>query len=61
MVAKTQAQLAELLLRPPAPAAPIQIHSTSDTASAIPEYDGNVQRNLHDWSAQVERISELAH
>ncbi|KAH9384997.1 hypothetical protein HPB48_027034 [Haemaphysalis longicornis] len=61
MVAKTQAQLAELLLRPPTPAAPIQIHSTSKTASAIPEYDGNVQRNLHDWIAQVERIPELAH
>ncbi|KAH6924512.1 hypothetical protein HPB50_018978 [Hyalomma asiaticum] len=40
---------------------PIQIHSTSDTSSSIPIFDGSPQESSHRWIAQVERIAALAY
>ncbi|KAH6932205.1 hypothetical protein HPB50_003699 [Hyalomma asiaticum] len=47
--------------RGPPAASPIQIHSTSDTSSSIPIFDGSPQESAHRWIAQVERIAALAH
>ncbi|KAL1483254.1 hypothetical protein MTO96_033319 [Rhipicephalus appendiculatus] len=40
---------------------PIQIHSTSDTASYVPVFDGTSQQSAMQWTTQVERIATLAH
>ncbi|KAK8768143.1 hypothetical protein V5799_005074 [Amblyomma americanum] len=61
MIATTQAQLSTALTRNPAATAPVQIHSTSDTSSAIPLYDRTPQQSVHGWISQVERIEALAH
>ncbi|XP_075553680.1 uncharacterized protein LOC142586319 [Dermacentor variabilis] len=61
MFARAQLQMTEALSRMSAPAPPVLIQSTNDTASAIPEYDGDVQRNVQTWITQVERIAALAH
>ncbi|KAH8009204.1 hypothetical protein HPB51_012702 [Rhipicephalus microplus] len=57
----TQALLANMLLRGPPTTSPIQIHSTSDTSSSIPLFDGTPQQSAHEWITQVERIAALAH
>ncbi|KAL1429730.1 hypothetical protein MTO96_015838 [Rhipicephalus appendiculatus] len=57
----TQALLANSLSRGPPTTSPIQIHSTSDTSSSIPTFDGTPQQSAHEWIAQVERIAALAH
>ncbi|KAH6924460.1 hypothetical protein HPB50_018048 [Hyalomma asiaticum] len=57
----TQVLLANSLSRGPPVASPIQIHSTSDTSSSIPIFDGSPQESAHRWIAQVERIAALAY
>ncbi|KAH8008746.1 hypothetical protein HPB51_003393 [Rhipicephalus microplus] len=57
----TQALLANTLSRGPPTTSPIQIHSTSDTSSSIPLFDGMPQQSTHEWITQVERIAALAH
>ncbi|KAH8009205.1 hypothetical protein HPB51_012703 [Rhipicephalus microplus] len=57
----TQALLANTLSRGPPTTSPIQIHSTSDTSSSIPLFDGTPQQSAHEWITQVERIAALAH
>ncbi|KAH8026926.1 hypothetical protein HPB51_000222 [Rhipicephalus microplus] len=57
----TQALLANMLSRGPSTTSPIQIHSTSDTSSSIPLFDGTPQQSTHEWITQVERIAALAH
>ncbi|XP_049276198.1 uncharacterized protein LOC125760327 [Rhipicephalus sanguineus] len=57
----TQALLANSLSRGPPTTSPIQIHSTSDTSSSIPTFEGTPQQSAHEWIAQVERIAALAH
>ncbi|KAK8780537.1 hypothetical protein V5799_018122 [Amblyomma americanum] len=61
MFARAQLQMAEALTRMSAPASPVLIQSTNDTASAIPEYDGSAKRNALTWISQVERVAALAH
>ncbi|KAK8779210.1 hypothetical protein V5799_019450 [Amblyomma americanum] len=61
MFARAQLQMTEALTRMSAPASPVLIQSTNDTASAIPEYDGSAQRNALTWISQVERVAALAH
>ncbi|KAH6931883.1 hypothetical protein HPB50_001309 [Hyalomma asiaticum] len=56
----TQVLLANWLSRF-TPRAQIQIHSTSDTSSSIPIFDGSPQESAHRWIAQVERVAALAH
>ncbi|KAH6919403.1 hypothetical protein HPB50_029609 [Hyalomma asiaticum] len=58
---KTQVLLANSLSRGPPAASPIQIHSSSDTSSSIPIFDGSLQESAHRWIAQVERIAALTH
>ncbi|KAH8035052.1 hypothetical protein HPB51_004293 [Rhipicephalus microplus] len=57
----TQALLANALSRGPPTTSPIQIHSTSDTSSSIPLFDGTPQQSAYEWITQVERIAALAH
>ncbi|KAH6924607.1 hypothetical protein HPB50_020140 [Hyalomma asiaticum] len=57
----TQVLLANSLSKGPPAASPIQIHSTSDTSSSIPIFDGSPQESSHRWIAQVERIAALAY
>ncbi|KAH8039955.1 hypothetical protein HPB51_009211 [Rhipicephalus microplus] len=57
----TQALLANTLSRGLPTTSPIQIHSTSDTSSSIPLFDGTPQQSTHEWITQVERIAALAH
>ncbi|KAH6944145.1 hypothetical protein HPB50_002050 [Hyalomma asiaticum] len=57
----TQVLLANSLPRGPPAASPIQTHSTSDTSSCIPIFDGSPQESAQQWIAQVERIAALAH
>ncbi|KAH8034350.1 hypothetical protein HPB51_023354 [Rhipicephalus microplus] len=57
----TQALLANMLSRGPLTTSSIQIHSTSDTSSSIPLFDGTPQQTAHEWITQVERIAALAH
>ncbi|KAH8033764.1 hypothetical protein HPB51_015796 [Rhipicephalus microplus] len=57
----TQALLTNTLSRGPPTTSPIQIHSTSDTSSSIPLFDGTPQQSAHELITQVERIAALAH
>ncbi|KAH8034668.1 hypothetical protein HPB51_000306 [Rhipicephalus microplus] len=50
----TQALLAHTLSRGPLTTSPIQIHSTSDTSSSIPLFDGTPQQSTHEWITQEE-------
>ncbi|KAH8036246.1 hypothetical protein HPB51_021490 [Rhipicephalus microplus] len=57
----TRALLANTLSRGPPTTSPIQIHSTSDTSSSNPLFDGTPQQSAHEWIMQVEKIAALAH
>ncbi|KAL1417167.1 hypothetical protein MTO96_000650 [Rhipicephalus appendiculatus] len=57
----TEALLANSLSKGAPTMSLIQIHSTSDTSSSIPTFDGTPQQSAHEWIAQVERIAALAH
>ncbi|CAN8014817.1 unnamed protein product [Ixodes persulcatus] len=58
MIVETQARISESMARQ---GQPLQVHSTSDTSTAIPIYDGAIETNIKHWIAEVERIAALAH
>ncbi|KAH9364807.1 hypothetical protein HPB48_007098 [Haemaphysalis longicornis] len=58
MMVESQVTIAECLARAQQP---LQVHSTSDTSTAIAFFDGSVRADVKAWTAETERIASLAH
>ncbi|CAN8020179.1 unnamed protein product [Ixodes persulcatus] len=57
MIVETQARISESMARQ---GQTLQVHSTRDTSTAIPVYDGAIETNIKHWIAEVERIAAIA-